>query len=90
MTIDIARLRELSRALTPDHILWEPKTVNDAHFCGMMRSSIDGLLDELEADRSSIYSVFDVIAHGDEEHRRWLKEKLEEHFRAYDATREKK
>jgi rubrerythrin len=36
---------------------------------------------ELEFLREKISTLFDAIAHGDDEHRRWLKEKIEAHFK---------
>jgi hypothetical protein len=34
----------------------------------------------IEVDRSQIFSLFDAIKHGDEQHQAWLKDKIESHF----------
>lgn len=35
---------------------------------------------ELDSLRAKVSSLYEAIAHGDEAHRAWLKQKLKEHF----------
>lgn len=38
--------------------------------------------------RGKVASLYDAIAHGDDEHRRWLREKLDEHFAPHSSHAE--
>ncbi len=41
---------------------------------------IDGVLEELSTLKGRLAELYDAIAHGDEKHRAWLKDKIDAHF----------
>lgn len=43
-------------------------------------AKIFAALDRAVIQQEKIATLYDAIAHGDDEHRRWLRQRLEEHF----------
>ena len=47
----------------------------------IQRDYLQSALDKLETQQERVNSLFDAIAHGDPEHRGWLQEAIDNHFR---------
>ena len=45
-----------------------------------MNNNVEKIEDKYNELVEKVSTLFDAIAHGDEEHRRWLKEAIDKHF----------